>query len=78
MIEKVLDKFGKIDILVNNAGIFPFVPLTEMKEENWDKVLDINLKGIFNCTKAVFPIFSKQGKSGYFLSSKSSRFDDSS
>ncbi|NIO45194.1 MAG: SDR family NAD(P)-dependent oxidoreductase, partial [Candidatus Aenigmarchaeota archaeon] len=45
--------FGRIDILVNNAGIFPFVSLTEMKEADWNKVLDINLKGVFNCTKAV-------------------------
>jgi 3-oxoacyl-[acyl-carrier protein] reductase len=53
MAKQTLDKFGKIDILVNNAGIYPFKPLTEMEEKDWDKVLDINLKGIFNCTKAV-------------------------
>ncbi len=66
MVEKTLDRFGRIDILVNNAGIFPFVNLTEMKEEDWDKVLNINLKGIFNCTKAVLNEMIKQ-KSGNII-----------
>lgn len=63
MIKNVLDKFGKIDVLVNNAGIYPFVSLVEMKEGDWNKVLDINLKGVFNCTKAVLPEMIKR-KSG--------------
>jgi len=53
MAEETLKVFGRIDILVNNAGIFPFKPFVEMTEEDWDKVLNINLKGAFNCTKAV-------------------------
>lgn len=63
LIEKTIEKFGRIDILVNNAGIYPFKPLTEMEESEWDRVLDVNLKGIFNCTKAVLPHMTKQ-KSG--------------
>ncbi len=59
MVEMVLKKFGKIDVLVNNAGVYPFKTLTEMEEEDWDKVLDINLKGTFNCTKAVLPTMIK-------------------
>jgi 3-oxoacyl-[acyl-carrier protein] reductase len=64
MAKKTLEKFGRIDILVNNAGIFPFKPLTEMREEDWDKVLAVNLKGTFLCTKAVLPamINQKYGK----------------
>ncbi|MEW6086906.1 MAG: 3-oxoacyl-[acyl-carrier-protein] reductase [bacterium] len=50
---KILDKYGKIDILVNNAGITRDGLLLKMKEEDWDRVLNINLKGVFNCTKAV-------------------------
>ena len=63
MAKKTLEQFKTIDILVSNAGIYPFKPLTEMTEEEWDKVLDINLKGCFNCTRAVAPIMIKQ-KSG--------------
>lgn len=58
--KKTVKKFGRIDILVNNAGIFPFKNLVDMKEEDWDKVLDVNLKGVFNCTKAVLPTMIKQ------------------
>lgn len=50
---KILDKYGKIDILINNAGITRDGLLLKMKEEDWDKVININLKGVFNCTKAV-------------------------
>jgi 3-oxoacyl-[acyl-carrier protein] reductase len=60
MAEEVLKKFGRIDILVNNAGIYPFKPFTEMEEKDWDKVLNVNLKGTFNCTKAVVPTMIKQ------------------
>ncbi len=50
---KALDKFKKIDILINNAGITRDALLLRMKEEDWDKVLTVNLKGVFNCTKVV-------------------------
>ncbi|NIM03637.1 3-oxoacyl-[acyl-carrier-protein] reductase [bacterium] len=63
MVKKTLDKFGRIDILVNNAGITRDALVMRMKEEDWDLVLDINLKGAFNCIKAVSPIMVKQ-KSG--------------
>jgi len=60
---ETLKAFGKIDVLVNNAGIYPFKALLEMTEEDWDKVLNINLKGVFNCTKSVLPSMVQQ-KSG--------------
>lgn len=63
MAKKTLDKFGRIDILVNNAGITRDALIMRMKEENWDLVLDINLKGAFNCIKIVSPVMMKQ-KSG--------------
>ncbi|PIU40824.1 MAG: 3-oxoacyl-ACP reductase [Candidatus Omnitrophica bacterium CG07_land_8_20_14_0_80_42_15] len=53
VVNKILDKFGRIDILVNNAGITRDSLLVRMSEEDWDRVLDVNLKGSFNCTKAV-------------------------
>lgn len=53
MINKTIGEFGQIDILVNNAGITRDGLLMRMKEEDFDRVIDINLKGVFNCTKAV-------------------------
>ncbi len=50
---KVLDKFSHIDILINNAGVTADRLLMRMSEADWDKVLDINLKSVFNCAKAV-------------------------
>ncbi|MFA5146321.1 MAG: 3-oxoacyl-[acyl-carrier-protein] reductase [Candidatus Omnitrophota bacterium] len=59
-VHKTLDKFKKIDILVNNAGITRDSLLVRMSESDWDLVLDVNLKGAFNCTKAVSKIMMKQ------------------
>ncbi|NOX97473.1 MAG: 3-oxoacyl-[acyl-carrier-protein] reductase, partial [Nitrospirae bacterium] len=53
MVDKTLDMFGRIDILINNAGITADSLLVRMKESDWDKVIEINLKGAFNCLKAV-------------------------
>ena len=52
MIKKTVEKFGKVDILVNNAGICEFKPFLEMTEEEWNKTLNINLKGYFLCAQA--------------------------
>jgi 3-oxoacyl-[acyl-carrier protein] reductase len=52
-VQKVLEKYGRIDILVNNAGIIRDASLRKMTAENWQAVLDVNLTGVFNCTKAV-------------------------
>jgi 3-oxoacyl-[acyl-carrier protein] reductase len=60
MVQAIIERFGKIHILVNNAGIARDKLLLRMTEEDWDLVLDINLKGTFNCTKAVIRYMSKQ------------------
>jgi len=60
MIKAVVARFGKIDILVNNAGITRDNLIMRMKEEEWDAVIHTNLKGIFNCTKAVTRLMMKQ------------------
>jgi len=60
MVKKILDNFNGIDILVNNAGITADGLIVRMKEEDWDRVLDINLKGVFNCIKAVSRVMMKQ------------------
>ena len=60
LIEKAKDTFGKIDILVNNAGITRDMLVRDMQEDDWDKVLDINLKGAFNCCKFATPYMVEQ------------------
>ena len=63
MVDKVLNEFGHLDILVNNAGINWDGVIWKMTEEQWDTVININLKGFFNYIRVVAPIFREQ-KSG--------------
>lgn len=58
---EVVARFGKIDILINNAGITRDRTLLKMSEEEWQAVIDVNLKGVFNCTKAVVPHMKANG-----------------
>ncbi len=60
MVQTVLEKLGSVDILVNNAGIVRDSLLVRMKESDWDAVIAVNLKGSFNCTKAVARPMMKQ------------------
>ena len=60
LIEKTQSEFGKVDILVNNAGITRDTLILRMDEADWDAVLDVNLKGVFNCSKAVVRPMMKQ------------------
>jgi len=63
MVDEVVEKFGGLDILVNNAGINRDGVIWKMTEEQWDQVIDVNLKGYFNYCRAAVPIFREQ-KSG--------------
>ncbi len=60
-VSAVMLDFGKIDILINNAGILRDATLAKMTEEQFDSVIDVNLKGVFNCTKAVAPVMIESG-----------------
>jgi len=62
VVKEVIEKFGKIDVLVNNAGITRDALIQKMTEEDWDKVINVNLKGGFNMTQAVVPYMLEAGK----------------
>jgi 3-oxoacyl-[acyl-carrier protein] reductase len=69
MIETTIKKFGKLDILVNNAGIYPFSSMENMTEEEWNRVINVNLKSVFICTQAALPELKSQKGSIINLSS---------
>ena len=60
VVDEIVKDFGRIDILVNNAGITKDTALKRMTEEQWDAVINVNLKSVFNFTKAVQPVMWKQ------------------
>ncbi len=62
LVSKTVKEFGKLDILVNNAGIYPFVPFEKMEESDWDKVMNVNLKSIFLCSKEASKIMPEGGR----------------
>ena len=71
MVAEVLKTFGRIDVLINNAGVTADALLIKMTSEQFDKVIDVNLKGTFNCTKEVAPsmIQQREGENHqYFIS----------
>lgn len=70
MVQSTVDKYGIIDILINNAGITLDGFLTRMEDSDWEKVISVNLSGVFKCTKAVAPIMLKQG-AGVILNASS-------
>lgn len=59
---QIVEKYGKIDVLVNNAGITQDALTRKMTDEQWDKVVDVNLNGVFNLTRHIGPHMSEQGK----------------
>lgn len=70
LVKEVLEAFGKIDILINNAGITQDTLMLRMKEEQWDKVMEVNLKSVFNLTKHVMrPMMKNRGGSIINMSS---------
>lgn len=70
MVRSTVEKHSRIDILINNAGITLDGFLTKMEDSDWEKVISVNLSGVFKCTKAIAPYMLKQG-SGVILNASS-------
>lgn len=71
MIDNVIAKYGGIDILINNAGILADAQLIKMTEEEWDRVIDINLKGIFLCGQAAAKVMIEKENGGVIINTSS-------
>ena len=66
LVKKAKDTFGKIDVLINNAGIMPLAPMAAVKVNEWNSMIDVNIKGVLYGIAAALPEFQKQ-KSGHFI-----------
>ena len=71
MMDNVVAKYGGVDILINNAGILADARLVKMTEEEWDRVININLKGIFLCGQAAAKVMIEKDKGGVILNTSS-------
>lgn len=68
LIKTALDSFSQLDVFIHNAGIFPFQSFMEMKEEDWDKVINVNLKSAFFCSQAAAKVMQPGAKIIYIAS----------
>ncbi len=66
LVDTAVRAFGRIDVLVNNAGLMAIAPISETKVEEWDRMIDINIKGVLYGIAAALPVFQRQG-AGHFV-----------
>ncbi len=70
LVRHAQDKFGRIDVMFNNAGVMLLAPLNELKMDEWERMVDINIKGVLNGIAAAFPVMEAQG-SGHIINTAS-------
>jgi len=66
LIQHAVDTFGRVDVMINNAGLMAIAPISELRVDEWDRMIDINIKGVMYGIAAALPIFEQQG-SGHFI-----------
>jgi NADP-dependent 3-hydroxy acid dehydrogenase YdfG len=66
LVRLACERYGKLDVLVNNAGVMPISPLDDLRIEDWEEMIDVNIKGVLYGIAAALPVFRKQG-SGHFV-----------
>jgi 3-oxoacyl-[acyl-carrier protein] reductase len=70
---EILDRYGRIDVLINNAGAYPRRNFLDMSDEEWDRILDLNMNGTYNCSRAIAPHMVERG-SGCIINTSSVTF----
>jgi NADP-dependent 3-hydroxy acid dehydrogenase YdfG len=70
LVSLALDRYGQLDVLISNAGIMPVSPLDDLRVEDWENMIDINIKGVLYGIAAALPVFRKQGF-GHFVNTAS-------
>ena len=70
LVKLACERYGKLDVLVNNAGVMPVSPLDDLRVEDWDEMIDINIKGVLYGIAAALPVFRQQGF-GHFVNTAS-------
>jgi NADP-dependent 3-hydroxy acid dehydrogenase YdfG len=70
LVQTTIDTFGRLDVMFLNAGLMPTAPLSALKTDEWDRTIDVNIKGVLNGIAAALPVFTAQ-KSGHFIATSS-------
>ncbi|MDN4524016.1 SDR family oxidoreductase [Fictibacillus fluitans] len=66
LVKCAVESYGKVDVIINNAGVMPISPLDDLRVEDWEKMIDVNIKGVLYGIAAALPVFRKQG-TGHFI-----------